>query len=190
MEITPIRPSVCDLPPATKSYVELPWHSIQAFFTESCSASVSSVKIGLVSHLNEIRTRSLQIYCPICVQIDIRDLHLVLFNMWGFHDNQRQGAQMKWGLRVRRGSPPAVSRTHDVRSSLSHCEQCPDVPRPTQLCPNGTVWGCPSHGLLSAGRQILVATIWVTPAPVTAAEEQSYRQLQLVVVPCQTPSSL
>jgi hypothetical protein len=67
-------------------------------------------------------------------------------------------------------TPPAVSLTHDVRSSLPHCEQCPDVRRPTQLCPNGTVWGCLSHGLLSAGRQIPVATIWVRQAPHTAAQ--------------------
>jgi len=153
MEITSIRPSVCDQVSATKSYVEFPWHSIKAFYTESCPASVRTVKISLVSHLNEIRTRSLQIYFPIWVQIDIRDLHVMLLNICEFHENRRQEAQMKLRLRVRRGSPqhdcaeariaqPAVSPTRDVRSSLPHCEQCPDVPRPTSCAltvPSGDV---------------------------------------------------
>jgi hypothetical protein len=155
-----VHPSNRDLVSATKSYVEFPRHSIQAFFTESCPASVSSLKI-------EIRTRSLHIYRPILVQLDTMDLHTMLVNICGFHENRRQGAQMKLGLRVRRGTPPQI--VPPAVKSLPHCAQCPDVPRPTQFCPNGTVRGCPSRGLLSAGRQILVATIWVTQAPLTAA---------------------
>jgi len=142
MEISSVRPSVCDLVSATKSYVEFPWHSIQAFFTESCPASLGTVKINLVSHLNEIRTRSLQIYFPTWVQVDIRDLHVICtLNICEFHENRRQEAQMKLRLRVRGGSPPRLRRRKDCATCSLADSRCKILAPTLWTMP----WRAPAH---------------------------------------------